>query len=93
MIGKEDLVDMLYDKSLLQDDEGIVLLPAFENSLIGITAVHPKIAIYDFFIALDIVMKTEPDMDFDEAISWLEGFVHLTSEKIDENPPKFIKRI
>ena len=51
MRDKIDLVEMLYERSLLNDDEEIILSDGFESALIGITA-GEKIAVYDFWKAI-----------------------------------------
>ena len=38
MRDKIDLVEMLYERSFLNDDEEIILSDGFESALIGITA-------------------------------------------------------
>ena len=90
---KEQIIDSLYDKALLKEDESIVLSEGFERALIGVTATEPKVAIYDFFIALDCVIKAEPRFDFDQALEWLERFIEMKIEDDENLTPIFIKTI
>jgi len=77
----------------LKDDESIVLSDGFEGALIGVSASEPKVAIYDFFIALDCVIKAEPRFDFDQALEWLEMFIEMKLEDGEDLTPIFIKTI
>tara|TARA_R110002072_G_scaffold6175_3_gene36936 strand:- start:424 stop:702 length:279 start_codon:yes stop_codon:yes gene_type:complete len=90
---KAELINSLYDRALLQDDEEIILSDGFEAALIGISASEPKVAIYDYWKSIDCVMKAEPNMSFDEALEWLEEFVTFKVEKVEELTPIFIKSI
>ena len=93
MQSKEVLIDSLYERRLLNDDEEIILSDGFEKALIGISASDPKVAIYDFWKALDCVIKADPTLDFNEALKWLEDF---TSEKIEDaeaQTPIFVKTL
>ena len=57
MQEKNDLVDSLYERKLLNDNEEIVLSDGFDAALIGVSTSEPKIAIYDFWKALDCIIK------------------------------------
>lgn len=93
MQNKAELINSLYDRSFLMDDEEIILSDGFEKALIGISASEPKVAVYDFWKAIDCVMTQEPDMDFDEALEWLEEFVTMKIDTVKELTPIFIKTI
>lgn len=93
MQNKAELINSLYDRSFLMDDEEIILSDGFEKALIGISASEPKVAVYDFWKAIDCVMISEPDMNFDEALEWLEEFVKMKIETVEELTPIFIKTI
>ena len=71
MHDKSSLVDALYERRLLEDDEEIVLSDGFDAALIGISSSEPKIAIYDFWKALDCIVKKNPDLEFNHALEWL----------------------
>ena len=90
---KEQIIDSLYDRSFLKEDESIVLSEGFERALIGVTASEPKVAIYDFFIALDCVIEAEPRFDFDQALEWLERFIEIKIKEDESLTPIFIKTI
>ncbi len=90
---KEKLIDSLYDRFYLKDNEAIVLSDGFEAALIGVSASEPKVAIYDFFIALDCVIKAEPKFNFDQALEWLEMFIEIKLEESEDLTPIFIKRL
>lgn len=90
---KGELINSLYDRSLLMDNEEIVLSDGFENALIGISASEPKIAVYDYWKAIDCVLNAEPDLGFDEALQWLEEFVTFKIESSEDLTPIFIKTI
>ena len=93
MLNKAELINSLYDRSLLLDDEEIILSDGFENALIGISASDPKVAIYDFWKAIDCVLAADKDMDFDEALEWLEEFVTMKVDHVQDLTPIFIKTL
>ena len=93
MQNKAELINSLYDRALLQDNEQIVLSDGFEDALIGISASEPKVAVYDFWKAIDCILKADPKLDFDEALEWLEEFVTMKIETEEQLTPIFIKTI
>ena len=93
MTDKTNLIDSLYERLLLNDNEEIVLSEGFEKALIGVSASNPKIAIYDFWKALDIVIKEAPELNFDQCLEWLEEFVNYKIEKDSELTPVFVKTL
>ena len=93
MQNKAELINSLYDRALLQDNEEIVLSDGFEDALIGISASEPKVAVYDFWKAIDCILKADPKLDFDEALEWLEEFVTMKIETNEQLKPIFIKTI
>lgn len=93
MQNKAELINSLYDRALLQDNEEIVLSDGFEDALIGISASEPKVAVYDFWKAIDCILKADPKLDFDEALEWLEEFVTMKIETNEQLTPIFIKTI
>tara|TARA_B100001093_G_scaffold12309_1_gene11410 strand:+ start:1518 stop:1799 length:282 start_codon:yes stop_codon:yes gene_type:complete len=93
MPDKTDLIDSLYERLLLNDDEQIVLSDGFEAALIGISAAEPKVAIYDFWKALDVVIKESPEFDFDQCLEWLEEFVNIKIENSESITPIFVKTL
>lgn len=93
MQNKEILIDSLYEKRFLNDSEEIILSDGFEPALIGISTSSPKVAIYDFWKALDCVVKAEPKFEFDEALQWLEDFTKLKIEDSESLTPIFVKTL
>lgn len=93
MQSKAELINSLYDRAYLSDDEEIILSDGFEKALIGISASEPKIAVYDFWKAIDCVIKADESLSFDEALEWLEEFVTLKIDRVEELTPIFIKTI
>ncbi len=93
MHDKENLIDTLYDREFLSDDEEIILSDGFEDALIGVSAGQPKIAVYDFWKALDCIMKFEPDTDFDDALEWLEAFANQKIPNAENVTPIFVKTL
>ena len=90
---KSDLVDSLYERQLLNDDEEIILSDGFEKALIGISASEPKVAIYDFWLALDCVIKADPNLEFNEALEWLDDFTKIKIEDAELQTPIFVKTL
>jgi len=93
MQDKNDLVDSLYEKKLLQDNEEIVLSDGFDAALIGISSSEPKVAIYDFWKALDCILKKNPDLEFNDALDWLDDFTSLKIENAESLTPIFVKTL
>lgn len=93
MPEKTELIDSLYDRLLLNDNEEIILSDGFEAALIGISTAEPKIAIYDFWKALDIVIKEAPELSFDEALEWLEKFSKIKIDQNESMTPLFVKTL
>ena len=93
MQEKSSLVDALYERRLLNDDEEIVLSDGFDAALIGISSSEPKIAIYDFWKALDCIIKKNPDLEFNHALEWLEDFSQLKIEGSEDLTPIFVKTL
>lgn len=93
MQNKAELINSLYDRALLQDNEEIILSDGFEDALIGISASEPKIAVYDYWKAIDCILKADPKLEFDEALDWLEEFVTMKVDHVEDLTPIFIKTL
>lgn len=93
MPNKTELIDALYERLLLNDDEEIILSEGFESALIGISSAEPKVAIYDFWKALDCVIKEAPEMSFDQCLEWLEDFSSQKIKNSESLTPLFIKTL
>lgn len=90
MENRVDLIDKLYDLGFMNDDEQLLLSNGFDDAILGITAIYPKRIIYDYYKAVDIVMKEDGDMDLDEVIEWLEDHI---SHDLGDQTPIFIKTV
>lgn len=93
MPTKPELIESLYNQMLLHDHEEIILSDGFEPALIGISASEPKVAIYDYWKAVDCVMKADPGIEFDDALEWLEEFVTFKIDSAKEQTPIFVKTL
>jgi len=90
-----DLLESLYNRSILKDDETIVLAEGFDRALLGISTQEPKKAIYDYWICIDILLKSgTPDMslEIDQAIKCLDEYIEEMQE-IQDFAPIFIKKL
>lgn len=90
MANKVDLVDQLYDLGLLEDNEQLLLSNGFEDAIVGVTANRPKKVIYDYYKAIDAIMRQEEGIDIEDAMEWLEE--HMAMD-VGEQTPIFIKRL
>ncbi len=93
MQDKNNLVDSLYERKLLNDDEEIILSDGFEEALIGVSSNEPKVAIYDFWKALDCIIKKNPQLEFNDALEWLDEFTQLKIENNENLTPVFVKTL
>ena len=93
MLDKEKMIDDLYDRNLLNDDEEIILSDGFEEALIGLSAGDNKVAIYDFWKALDCLLKSDKTLEFNEALEWLEHYANEKIENIEELTPISVKTL
>ena len=57
MQEKTDLIDALYERLLLHDDEEIILSDGFESALIGISSSGPKVAVLRLLESLGLCYK------------------------------------
>lgn len=93
MPDKTELIDSLYERLFLNDDEEIILSDGFESALIGISSSEPKVAIYDYWKALDCVVKEAPELNFDQCLDWLENFSSYKIEEKENYTPIFVKTL
>jgi len=84
------LIDKLYDANLLTDDEDVILSDGFDDAIIGVTATNPKRVVYDYYKSIDLIMKSENDVDIDDAVEWLDEH---TSFDLGAATPIFIKKL
>ena len=90
MENRVDIIDKLYDRGLLADDDQLMLSNGFDDAVIGISANNPKRVIYDYYKAVDIIMKEDGDMELEEVIEWIDDHI---SHDMGEQTPIFIKLI
>jgi len=88
--NKINLIDQLYERSLLEEDEEIILSDGFEEALIGVSA-GEKVAVYNFWKAIDCLLKADENLTFDEALEWLEAFSKEKIEEAESLTPIFVK--
>ena len=84
MENRVDLVDKLYQTGLLEDDEQLLLSNGFDDAIIGITATAPKRVVYNYYKAIDLIMREDSDMDLDEVVAWLDE--HMSFDMGDQTP-------
>ena len=83
---KMSILEELYEREFIGSNENIVLADGFENAIIGVTDTVPKKIIYDYWICLDILIKSDMDLDFDTALEWLDAFSLINKKKGDRFP-------
>ena len=86
---KGEILDIIIDDENDQELEYILLADGFEEAFVGVTVTSPKKVIYDYWKCLDCIIKNEK-IDFDDAIDFLDEFVH---EDLGKNAPMYIKKI
>lgn len=89
---KHEILRKLYDRNLIDSNERIIIASGFENAIIGVSDTIPKKVIYDYWIALDILIR-KADMDFDDAQDWLDAFSLLNNEKPNDESVLFVKTL
>lgn len=90
MENRVDLIDRLYEKGFLNDDDQLLMSNGFDEAIIGISANDPKRVIYDYYKAVDVIMKEDGDMELDEVIEWIDDHI---DHDMGEQTPIFIKLI
>jgi len=89
---KMSILEELYEREYIDSNENIVLADGFENAIIGVTDTVPKKIIYDYWVCLDILIKSDMDLDFDKALEWLDAF-SLINQKKGKRFPIFAKTL
>ena len=91
-----DLLNRLYDRLMLNHDETVVLAQGFDKAIIGITATSPKVAVYDYWKSIDILLRSkdlvEQELDFDTAIVYLDEYIE-DIKSIKLYAPIFVKTL
>jgi hypothetical protein len=89
---KMSILEELYDREYIGSNDNIVLADGFENAIIGVTDATPPSIIYDYWVCLDILIKSDMDLDFDSALEWLDAF-SLINQKKGKRYPIFAKTL
>ena len=90
-----EILEDLYDRKYLLEDENLVLAEGFDEAIIGITTVSPKKIIYNYWECINLLLKLgdeETQMDFDNALIYLDEYIIEISD-IKDYAPIFIKMI
>lgn len=90
--NKMSILEELYKREYIGSNENIVLADGFENAIIGVSDTVPKKLIYDYWVCLDILIKSDMDLDFDTALEWLDAFSLINSKK-GKRFPIFVKTL
>jgi hypothetical protein len=86
---KSEILNEIIDNDMFDDKQFIIMADGFEEAFIGITVNNPRRIIYDYWKCLDCIIRKD-DLDFDDAIDFLEEFVE---EDLGENTPLYIKQL
>ena len=88
----EKLIRQLFDRNLLKQDEPLIIVDGLDSCLLGITSINPKVAVYDYWITIDILLKKH-NMTFDEAQDSVDNYISEINKSKDKALPIFIKTI
>lgn len=86
---KEDILEELTERDLLNEGSEIILVDGFEEAFLGISVEEEPKAIYDYWMCLDILVQRE-NLDFDYAIDNLDEFI---KQDLGKHTPIYIKPI
>ena len=86
---KNQILIKIKDNDMFYDNQAIIMVDGFEEAFVGITVTNPRRIIYDYWKCLDCIIRKE-DLEFDDAIDFLEEFVE---EDLGENTPLYIKQL
>ena len=84
---KDDILEELTERDLLNENNHIIIVDGFEEAFLGVTVRKPIKAIYDYWICLDLLIQRD-NMDFDNAIDDLDEFIN---HDLGEHTPRYIK--
>jgi|TARA_B100001093_G_scaffold408124_1_gene396889 hypothetical protein len=91
-----EIIQDMFDRHLLKENETVVLAEGFEEAFVGITASEPKRAIYDYWKCIDLLVECDgaDASTFDDALEWLEDYVETTMQvEIKDQSPLFVKKL
>tara|TARA_R110002153_G_scaffold85956_1_gene213940 strand:- start:187 stop:453 length:267 start_codon:yes stop_codon:yes gene_type:complete len=86
---KNQILIEIKDNDMFYDNQAIIMVDGFEEAFVGITVTNPRRIIYDYWKCLDCIIRKE-DLEFDDAIDFLEEFVE---KDLGENTPLYIKQL
>tara|TARA_R110001592_G_scaffold28287_2_gene104071 strand:- start:969 stop:1235 length:267 start_codon:yes stop_codon:yes gene_type:complete len=86
---KNQILIKIKDNDMFYDNQAIIMVDGFEEAFVGITVTNPRRIIYDYWKCLDCIIRKE-DLEFDDAIDFLEEFVE---KDLGENTPLYIKQL
>ena len=86
---KNQILIKIKDNDMFYDNQAIIMVDGFEEAFVGITVTNPRRIIYDYWKCLGCIIRKE-DLEFDDAIDFLEEFVE---EDLGENTPLYIKQL
>ena len=86
---KQEILNELTERDLLSPNIEIILVDGFEEAFLGVTVTKYPVAIYDYWICLDILIRKE-NLDFDYAIDNLDEFIE---QDLGKHTPIFIKPV
>tara|TARA_R100001440_G_C2443415_1_gene106733 strand:- start:144 stop:410 length:267 start_codon:yes stop_codon:yes gene_type:complete len=86
---KEEILNELTDRDLLNPNMEIILVDGFEEAFLGITVEKYPVAIYDYWICLDILVQKE-NLNFDYAIDSLDEFI---AQDLGKHTPIYMKPV
>ncbi len=87
---RDEIIEQLVNRKLFGKSETLVLTDGLEDAFLGVTAIAPTKVIYDYWKCLDIIIKADDNMSFNEALDYLEK---LTNEDVGDHSPLYIKMI
>ena len=86
---KEEIFEELSERDLLKEGEQIILIDGLERAFLGVSATKPIVAVYDYWMCIDILVKDEKYF-FDDALDFVDEIV---DEDMGTYTPEFVKII
>lgn len=77
------------ERDLFEKDEYVILADGFEDAFLGVSVNKPSRVIYDYWMCLDSIIKSD-GAEFDDAQDWLDEFIQ---KELGEHSPLYIKQI
>lgn len=86
---KDQILNELTERDLLNPNMEIILVDGFEEAFLGITVGKYPVAIYDYWMCLDILIQKE-NLNFDYAIDSLDEFI---DQDLGKHTPIYMKPV